>query len=126
MSLNRFGGLITGTFNPLTDQKTATVEYLVVAGGGGGGAAATNSNGAGGGGHHRGIGANGTDGHGASGAGIGNDHGIVVTAAVGDEIGIAQSGIIQNRHRARDADGGLIGGASLKAPDFLAIVQAAQ
>ena len=35
MSLNRFGGLITGTFNPLTDQKTATVEYLVVAGGGG-------------------------------------------------------------------------------------------
>ena len=37
MSLNRFGGLITGTFNPLTDQKTATVEYLVVAGGGGGG-----------------------------------------------------------------------------------------
>ena len=34
MSLNRFGGLITGTFNPLTDQKPTIVEYLVVAGGG--------------------------------------------------------------------------------------------
>ena len=48
MSLNRFGGLITGTFNPLTDQKTATVEYLVVAGGGGGVGSYPGGNGGGG------------------------------------------------------------------------------
>jgi hypothetical protein len=48
MSLNRFGGLITGTFNPLTDQKTATVEYLVVAGGGAGGGGIGGGGGAGG------------------------------------------------------------------------------
>ena len=47
MSLNRFGGLITGTFNPLTDQKTATVDYLVVAGGGAGGSDAGGGGGAG-------------------------------------------------------------------------------
>jgi hypothetical protein len=28
------GGFLSATFNPMMDQKTSTVEYLVVAGGG--------------------------------------------------------------------------------------------
>ena len=34
MSNQNLGGFVSATFNSLTDQKTATVEYLVVAGGG--------------------------------------------------------------------------------------------